>query len=129
MTEQEIDEMEAGPKLDALIAEHVMGLKPPFAYADATAGGGHGDPGGYRIGPRPYSTTSEAALFVIGQMESRGYWCQMRTPFGPVGTVSYDGYWAGFTPHQTTGWNGKPDSWTNAHSLALAICRAALKSV
>lgn len=74
-----------------------------------------------------YSTDHNLAFQVVEVMERRGYWCQMRTPFMEPGRQ--DGYWCGFTPHGTSGWNGTPDHWTSAPTLAEAICRAALKCV
>lgn len=70
-----------------------------------------------------YSTSITAAEAIINRMRDLGYYCQMRTPFEKD---SERDYWAGFTPHSTTGWNGKPDHWTRAESLAEAICLAAL---
>jgi hypothetical protein len=74
-----------------------------------------------------YSTDLVEAWQVVAALERRGYWCQMRTPFqaGDEG----DGYWAGFTPHGTSGWNGRPDHWTSADTLPRAICLAALSVV
>lgn len=94
--------MDAGRQLDALIAEKVMGHRVLY-----------------------YSTDISAAWLVVEELNKRGYWCQMRTPFqaGDDG----DGYWAGFTPHGVSGWNGRPDHWTSAETLPLAICLAALR--
>jgi hypothetical protein len=68
------------------------------------------------------------ALNVVVWMEQKGFWCQMRTPFDVVGGKWYNGYWAGFTPHGTSGWNMTPDHWTSAETLPLAICLAFLKA-
>lgn len=77
-----------------------------------------------------YSTDIASAWKVVEKMEALGFWCQTQTPFGAIASLAaYDGYWAGFTPHGTTGWNGTPDHWTCAETLALAICMAALKTV
>lgn len=73
------------------------------------------------------SSDMQSAMWVVEEMERRGYWCQMRTPFSePKGD---DGYWVGFTPHGTTGWNGRPDNWTKGSTLPHAICLAALATV
>lgn len=73
-----------------------------------------------------YSVSLEAMWLVIDEMYRRGFWCQMRTPF--QAGADGDGFWAGFTPHGTTGWNGKPDHWTSAETMPHAICLAALKA-
>lgn len=56
------------------------------------------------------------------RIDSLGYWWQMRSPFHPG-----DNYWAGITPHNTTGWNGTPDHWTPdtkpGRALAIAFLR------
>lgn len=65
-----------------------------------------------------------AAMMVVDKLDEEGYWAQMNTPFGK--DEYNDGYWCGFTPHLATGWNGVPDHWTQADTLAKAICIAAL---
>lgn len=115
--------MDAGRKLDALVAEYVIGgywegLSSKIARNDGTI---------YNYPKYSSPTAIAAAWQVVEAMAQRGFWCQMRTPFqaGEDG----DGYWAGFTPHGTTGWNGKPDHWTQSEALTSAICLAALKAV
>jgi len=71
-----------------------------------------------------YSTDLAVAWELIEHMHEQGYWCQMRTPFGK-GEES-DGYWCGFTPHLTTGFNGVPDDWRCGDLMPQAICRAFL---
>ena len=142
--------MKAGRELDARIAERVMGERILWAHAawskeDWLSSHGEGEPTEqntpaivldedrrdgdplprYLIIPR-YSTSIADAWSVVDTMERRGFWCEMRTPFMEPG--GDDGYWAGFTPHSTSGWNGRPDHWTRAESLPLAICLAALKA-
>lgn len=69
-----------------------------------------------------WSTDIAASLDgVIGFMAEQGYWCIMKTPFQPGGA-----FHAGFTPHNTTGWNGRADHRGSGRALPLAICRAAL---
>ena len=67
------------------------------------------------------------AFQLVHKMHDRGYWAQMRSPFGTG--ENNDGWWCGFTPHQSTGWNGRPDHWTSAPTLPLAICQAAYKTL
>jgi hypothetical protein len=126
--------MDAGRELDALVAEKVMGWMRVNSPHKIT--GANGEPSGlepigggyatFAVVPH-YSTDIAAAWQIVEMMERRGYWCQMRTPFqaGDGG----DGFWAGFTPHGTSGWNGRPDHWTDATILPLAICLAALRAV
>ena len=71
-----------------------------------------------------YSADLTDAWYLVEHMHKQGYWCQMRTPFGK-GEES-DGYWAGFTPYLTSGWNGIPDNWRCGDSMPQAICRAFL---
>jgi hypothetical protein len=134
-----IDELEAGADLDELVAERVMGWKlvPNTAYVvtveaaikagkyewDDAEGNYIADGLGY---DHEFSTDLAAAWQVVERMGKLGKWCQMRTPWGKG--KDDDGYWAGFTSHLTTGWNGKPDHWTQADTLPLAICRASLKA-
>ena len=73
------------------------------------------------------STDIAAAWQVVEWMCERGYWCEMRTPFG-TGDHN-DGYWCGFTPHLTSGWNGVPDDWTSAPTLPEAICLSFLAAM
>ena len=74
-----------------------------------------------------YTVNIAAAFQVVDAMNERGYWAQMRSPFGTG--ENNDGWWCGFTPHGSTGWNGRPDHWTSAPTLPLAICRAAHKTL
>lgn len=105
MTDDEIDTLEAGYQTDAVISRCMFEKLTTFRF----------------------STNISDAMYLTWLMEQRGFWCQMRTPFG-IGKDD-DGYWAGFTPHQTTGWNERPDHNTSAPTLPLAICRAALKTI
>lgn len=97
------------------------GDMPNYEYAAVSTGT-------YRWLPIPhYSISRQIMWAVINQMSSaHNRWCQMRTPFGGS---SGDGHWAGFTPHGTTGWNGRPDFFTKAAHMPLAVCRSALKAV
>lgn len=124
--------MQAGSELDVLILEKVFGFpsKKVFKAYEESSSFSYIPSGKPRrthsIDARPvpwFSRSIDAAWMIVEALEKRGLWCQMRTPFDD------DGYWAGFTPHNTTGWNGKPDHWTQAETMPLAICLAALKTV
>ena len=152
-----IDALDAGPELDTLIAEqlfgHVWMQHAPHQVSLSDDGqpyrflvspewiAGLGDDPSWVVVPADmtrkivyqestprYSTDISAAWQVCQVMEARGWWCQMRTPFDTSTQTHRYRYYAGFTPHKTTGWNGTPDHWTPAPSLPLAICRAALKA-
>jgi hypothetical protein len=65
----------------------------------------------------------DAAWLVVERMSARGFHAVVKSPFVP-GEL----YHAGFTPHGTTGWNGRPDFRGSAATAAEAICRAALEA-
>ena len=85
--------------------------------------GAHIDTEYYYDGPR-YTDVIDSAWEIVEEAGYQGYWCQLRTPFGADGECN-DGYWCGFTPHLTSGWNGTPDHWVSAATLPLAICHSA----
>ena len=66
----------------------------------------------------------ELAFSVVKEMEQRGFWMKLTSPFHP-GLPWY----AGFTPHDTTGWNGTPDHVGQGDTLETAILLAALEAV
>jgi len=61
----------AGRALDALVARAIG--EPDDFHADPTVGPSHGDPGGYRLAPAPYSTDIAAAWRVVEAMARRGH--------------------------------------------------------
>lgn len=139
MTNEEIIAIGAGRELDALIACRVLNAPGRFVprvrineeWVEQETWLADGfepedPPGGCYAGeaPIPYSKWIFHAWTVVEHMDRISYWCQMQTPFQPGGL-----YYAGFTPHATTGWNRMPDHWTGAETLPLAICRAALMAV
>lgn len=113
-------------KLDAAIAEKIMGWKNIKSYSENYVGN---PPDGTPIFIvlHNYSTDISAAWQVVEKLEELGYWAQLRTPFDKGAADSF--YWCGFTPRLTTGWNGRPDHWTNAPTITMSICLAALKCV
>jgi len=135
---------DAGRELDALVAEHVMGWAPIKVIngrpiAEGWTGFYDGKWLVWTERPEPTeegeshpwrpSTDIAAAWQVVEKMQQHGFWCQMRTPFDVPGGKWYDKYWAGFTPHGMSGWNGTPDNWTQADTLLIAICHAALEAL
>ena len=101
LPEKEIDEFPAGYDFDAMIAEL------------------------FGISLNPYSASWDWAILVQAEMHKRGYWMYLRSAFG----ADNDGWWCGFAPLLTTGWNGRPDHQTTAETGPLAICRSALKTL
>lgn len=117
--------MEADRALDAEVVQYVMGW---VDVCERTLNSGET----FLIGTRPegeravvpcYSFELGQAWKIVEALQRRGYWCRLQTPFDDRDTC----YWAGFTPHGTSGWNGRPDHWTNAQTLPRAICLAALR--
>ncbi len=89
----------------------------PTAVGCAPARDPHQD-----VEPVPlFSEDIGAAWGLVERMVARGFWCQVKTPFEPALV-----YIAGFTPHGTTGWNGRPDFKGHGDTAAEAICRAFL---
>ena len=108
MTPQEIDNMQAGRELDALVSEKVMGIKWPGVFWD-------GDPDSHFFNRRAYSTDIAAAWQVVEKLKERG--------FGFWLTASGDCWF-----EDSNGWRitSKADG---SNSVPLAICRAALEAV
>jgi hypothetical protein len=74
-----------------------------------------------------YSTTGDGMLAVLAAMERRGWHAKIKTPFAP-GEPAF----AGFTPHNVTGWNGRPDFFVSAGSVGVlprAVALAALRAL
>jgi len=144
----------AGRELDALVAEQLFGwawytvvninllLPPNHSYRNRPVLATPGQTPGSEIDvdsthfynsqrdgftmpivPR-YSTELRAAFEVQAELERRGFWMQLRSTFG-LGQYA-DGWWCGFTPHLTTGFNGRPDYSAQAATPAHALCLAAL---
>jgi|SRR3990167_2953537 len=139
LTEAEIEALE-GEALDRAVAEYVMGEpEPPPHEGHETVWQPDYSPKNcwcclpeYDKGdvcewePMIFSTAIVLAWRVVEHIcQTKKMWCEMRTPFGEG--QHNDGYWCGFTPHLTTGWNGRPDGNTQGSTLPIAICRAALK--
>lgn len=99
MTREQIMAMPAGPELDALVAEKVMGLKPAC---------------------RPYSTSIEAAWEVVGELMDAKRLFIMHGGFG-------DDFEVCFNPDIED--SAPDDLWVKCSTAPLAICRAALLSV
>lgn len=110
LTAEQIDAMPAGRELDLLVAEKVLGWKP--------------------CPPGHFTTVEESVSIVRLHMERTHHW-RLQSPFEAGGPTAGPGntYWAGLTPHGCTGWNGRPDYQAPGETLALAICRAALRCV
>jgi hypothetical protein len=122
--------LEAGRELDALVAERVMGCRVEWHEGRPYCGDGvtccypHAEPDrdAQLSGDlAPYSTDHNAAMQVVAALARRGYWLRLQSPFAPG-----DPWFAGFTPHETSGWNGRPDFERKGDAAPVAICRASL---
>lgn len=58
---------------------------------------------------------------VLEWLKGRGWWAEIMSPFDPDSL-----YWAGVTPHSTSGWNGRPDHQVGDVTLRGALWRAIL---
>lgn len=74
--------------------------------------------------PRPFSTDIATAWTVVERMSNLGWHARVESPF-----EAGQPYFAGFTPHGMSGWNGVPDHQAGAYCAAEAICRAALAAL
>lgn len=121
--------MQAGRELDALVAEKVMEWKPIQVLEGTDASLTLYVEPGRRFTtwnashPRPYSTDIAAAWAVVERMAELGFHCRIYTPFRPG-----EPHFAGLTPHDCTGWNGRPDHEASGETPAAAICLAALSA-
>lgn len=68
-----------------------------------------------------YSRDIAAAWLVVRNIEHRGYYWKIHTPFRQG-----DPHFAGVTPQGITGWNGRPDFEGSGETMPEAICKAAL---
>ena len=147
----DIDTMPAGREMDALMAEKVMGLgvenyRHPIAWKPGKAhswaeedvvvwrdmlillnadGSRKLYDDGFHYDVPAYSTSIAAAMGgPVCEMERQGFWLKLTSPFFPG-----DDWRAGFTPHDTTGWNGRPDFSGKGKEGdgAEAICRATMR--
>jgi hypothetical protein len=127
--------MESGLELESIVLEKIFGFprKKQFLPYEGSSYQWYIPSGKPRrtheIDAKPvpwFSRSMDAVWDVVKKMAELGYWCQMRTPFEKD---SVSDNWAGFTPHSTSGWNGKPDHWMCAETMPLAICRAALATM
>lgn len=103
MTKDGILALEPGPELNVAVGKVVMNLSKWDRYDFLP------------------STNWTAAGHVVKKMNEEGYWLELNSPF-------YEGvpWFAGFTPHHTTGWNGIPDNNAPGQDAPEAICKAAL---
>lgn len=76
-----------------------------------------------------FTTDIAAAMQVIAAMEARGLWCSIKSPWDPSADGQRIQWYAGFTIHDTTGWNGRADFYVFADTAPMAISLAALKAV
>lgn len=92
------------PDLNALIARHVFGIESRVLTV--------------------YDGSSGAFWLIVTKLDSLGWHAKLQSPFTPG-----DRYWAGFTPHGVTGWNGRPDHEAGTGSMGRSVCLAALMAL
>jgi hypothetical protein len=116
----------AGRELDALVANKVMGYQI-LGYASIWTDSVRVIRNGLGVTFHPSEDTS-AAFDTQAELHRRGYHMQLKSPFLPDSDAAESGHvwFCGFTPHGTSGWNGRPDFLASGETPALAICRAAL---
>lgn len=111
-----------GPEREAEIAR-LLGWVDVVPYPQMNSAMGRPEPTGWPSLVRvpAYSDDSAAADQLVEEMAARGFWCQYHSPFEP-GMA----HRAGFTPHSTTGWNGRPDFPGEGTTRPDAVSAAAL---
>jgi hypothetical protein len=121
MTNEEIDALQPGPELDMLVAKDVM--KWIGFYVAAEARCAHGIPPAAKafevngICIPPYSTSDATALEVLKKI-GLARRCNLHVGLRPYVDVIF------FDPYEVL-----PQVLARADTVALAICRAALKAV
>ena len=106
-----MNDTKTGRELDLAVATEVFARPNPLAIRAA--------------GWRPhYSTELKAAFEAVAEMQRRGYWLRLISPFQPG-----QPWWAGFTSLGASGWNGRPDYEASGPTPMVAICRAALLTI
>lgn len=119
-------DMDAGPELDALIAEKVMGL-------ESKIDSGYGEPsrvfkrhpelpGEWWGGAPEYSSDIAEAWTVVEHLVVQGAYVLIE---GPANGIVHDGWHCQITPHRDLG--KEVEAW--AETAMLAICKAALDAV
>jgi hypothetical protein len=125
MTEQEIDEMPAGPAMDALVAKLVMGWKGviDFGQGEVTGKNPEGRPMFARV---PAFSTSIADAFdvlnkLLNDRPGTDEWAitGLHPASGDAAVITFrmDDFWGDDTP-----------LWGEGENVQEAICRAALRS-
>lgn len=116
----------AGRELDALVAEHVMGWEKDATHPNLRGSGWWKEPdGSFNCELPAYSTDPAASKLVRERMGELGYWCRLQTPF----EKDSGEFFAGFTEHSFTGWNGRPDNQAGADTEELAVALAAIRAM
>ena len=131
MTDDQIDELKAGPKLDALVAE-AMGWEwcPPW---EIQMGGGWTRPpyssaGAWQLSDGSYRVAFHPSTHIADAMEAADWWLAKydNTEFGADFSLEYDGEdWTCQFGDHDRGELG----WSRATTKGLAVCRAFLKAV
>ena len=135
LTRDDILNMKAGPETDALVAEY-MGMPPARCvgvhYVSRDMALDAGDPSlegsvygeeWEAVEPPPFSTSYAASRAAMVHLAATHWW-ELKSPFYPGAP-----WWLGATPHNCTGWNGRPDNqvaFADMDELPLAVCKVFL---
>ena len=121
MTDELVDHL-TGRKLDGMVAAHVMGWTVVEWERELVYIANGGD----RPQPVPgFFCRPVDMLKIVDRMADLGFWWEVKSPFDPF----VSNWFAGFTPHNTSGWNGRPDHQSPGKTMMEATARAALKHV
>lgn len=71
--------------------------------------------------------TWDAVGIIVDFMEMHGFFLTLKSPWvmNPYLLTGDAAWWAGFTPHGTSGFNGMPDYYASGPSGPIAVARAA----
>ena len=101
-------------------AAESLGLRVSVAADGGVSELGDGKTRHYRDAVIPdYPHDIAAAWELVQVAAERGLWVRVLGPF-----FKGQPYWAGFSPHMTTGWNGRMDYEEEGDTAPLAITRA-----
>lgn len=101
MTKEQINALKIGNEFDDLIEKNIFNIR--------------------RENTLFYSRFIEDAFIIQRHLSEKGFWMELSSPFD-----KNEKWWAGFTPHSTSGWNGRPDYAAFGETAPEAICKAAL---
>jgi len=132
LTPEEIQALPAGRELDEAVAIHVdgcVGVRQVGELLRCMCPGyrpheDKSDDPGLTGELFHYSTEPRHCSIVKARVAETHHWT-IRSPFDPSSEWGSK-WWAGVTPHGTTGWNGRSDIQAHGATEEEAVCRCAL---